>query len=389
MSTPAETGPRQDKPEDRRMGLGKYVKRMSSVFKREKSSKSLVGVGATPPPAPSASASSSSSSSVPRAAAPAAPAAAAQDGQPPPVTEAQVDPSTAPPAQPTTSSTSTAPPTKQLDRHAMQQERARALFAKYGLTLEAHDWITPSAPNPTVQRVEKAIRMRVHRSCHRCGTMYGTDKTCQQCEHKRCKKCPRYPKKKAAGDKDKDKEKEKDKEKDPVEKVKRRKVLTITTRSGTELAYQPPKQRIRRTCHKCQALFSPSTATVCDSCHHVRCTQCPREPAKLTKWPAGYPGDAEPDSDSEVEKQLERFRRTWRKPRTRVRWQCEKCYSLFPNHSPQCPGCGHERCDNCTRSPTKKTKNEEQFDPHIVAAVEAKLRAFTVDDSQTSGAEAI
>lgn len=364
--------------------MGKYVKRMSSVFKREKSSKSVVvatagGVGA----GAGAGVGSVGGGSVAAAAAPAtplppAPSSAAQMEQPrrkEEVAEEQVAP-----AVPLTV-TVTAPAPKQLDRNAMQQERARALFAKYGLTLEARDWIAPSVPCPTVQRVEKAIRMRVHRSCHRCGTMYGADKTCQQCEHKRCKKCPRYPKKKMAGDKDKDK--------DAIDKVKRRKVLTITTRSGTELAYQPPKQRIRRTCHKCETLFSPSTATVCDSCKHVRCTNCPREPAKLTKWPAGYPGDVEPDSDSEVEKQLEKFRRTWRKPRTRVRWQCENCYSLFLNHSPQCPGCGHERCENCTRSPAKKIKNEEQFDPHIVAAVEAKLRALTVDDSQTSGSEAI
>jgi hypothetical protein len=37
MSTPAESGAAEG---DRRMSLGKYVKRMSSVFKREKSSKS-------------------------------------------------------------------------------------------------------------------------------------------------------------------------------------------------------------------------------------------------------------------------------------------------------------------------------------------------------------
>lgn len=225
----------------------------------------------------------------------------------------------------------------------MQQERARVLFAKYGLKLETHEWITAPTSGPPVERVEKAIRMRVHRSCHRCGTIYGSDKVCLQCEHKRCKKCPRYPRKKT--------QEEKLKEKDNTDKPKRKKVLTITTRGGNELAYQPAKQRVRRTCHKCENLFSNPADTTCDQCHHVRCTKCPREPAKLTKWPAGYPGDVEPDSDSEVEKQLEKFRRTWRKPRARVRWECEKCHNLFLNGSPQCPGCGHERCDKCTRSP--------------------------------------
>jgi hypothetical protein len=39
MSAPAGTGTAEVKNGDRRMSLGKYVKRMSSVFKREKSSK--------------------------------------------------------------------------------------------------------------------------------------------------------------------------------------------------------------------------------------------------------------------------------------------------------------------------------------------------------------
>lgn len=225
----------------------------------------------------------------------------------------------------------------------MQQERARALFAKYGLTLESHEWTATSASAPLVPRVEKAIRMRVHRSCHRCGTLYGHEKVCLQCEHKRCKKCPRYPKKKTPD--------EKSKEKEITEQPKKKKVLAITTRSGNELVYQPAKQRVRRTCHKCENLFVPSTATTCESCKHIRCTKCPREPAKRSKWPVGYPGDVEAESDEEMVEQLEQFRRIWRKPRRIVRWECEQCHNLFRQGSPQCSGCGHERCDRCTRSP--------------------------------------
>ncbi|KAH7394901.1 hypothetical protein DE146DRAFT_616112 [Phaeosphaeria sp. MPI-PUGE-AT-0046c] len=263
----------------------------------------------------------------------------------------------------------------------MQQERARALFAKYGLSLDSHDWIAAPAPMPAVQRVEKAIRMRVHRSCHRCGTIYGSDKNCSQCEHPRCKKCPRYPKKKLTVNKEK--------ELTSDDKPRKKRVLTVTTRAGNELAYQPSKQLVRRTCHKCETVFVPTTATICENCRHIRCTKCPREPAKLQKWPSGYPGDAEADSDSEVEKQLEKFRRTWRKPRQRVRWECEKCQTAFISGSPQCPGCGHERCDKCVRSPIKKLKEEKVYDPRLVAAVEAKLRALDVDsDALSEGIQA-
>jgi len=258
----------------------------------------------------------------------------------PPATEPSAPVSTVTKPPPTPAGT-----TRYIDRHALQQERARALFAKYGLTLESHDWIATPASMPAVERVEKSIRMRVHRSCHHCGTIYGSEKVCLQCEHKRCKKCPRYPKKKTpAGN-------EREKEKDTDEKPRKKRVLMVTTKAGNELAHQHPKQRIRRTCHKCETLFVPPTATICEQCRHIRCTKCPREPAKLQKWPAGYPGDLEADSDSEVEKQLEKFRRTWRKPRARVRWECDQCDSTFINGSPSCPGCGHERCDKCTRSP--------------------------------------
>ncbi|EUC27971.1 hypothetical protein COCCADRAFT_110344 [Bipolaris zeicola 26-R-13] len=357
MSTPPNP-PAQDKA---KTGLGKYVKRMSTVFKRDRSSKSQ-------PPATAPDAPSSSSAAAPQ-----------QQPQPPPQPQQQQklqdqQPSPAsPPPQPQQQEIPSS-----LDRNAMQQERARALFAKYGLTLESHEWIAAPGPMPPLQRVEKPIRMRVHRTCHRCGTLYGADRTCVQCEHRRCKKCPRFPKKKTP--------EEKQAEKDAPDQPKRKRMLTIRTRAGDELVYQPTKQRIRRTCHKCATVFVPAQAVICQNCHHARCTKCPREPSKLTKWPAGYPGDAEADSETEVDRQLETFRRTWRKPRTRVRWQCEKCNSLFQNHQPQCPGCGHERCDQCTRSPVKKPNKSDQFDAQVVAAVEAKLRAMGVDDEGLSSA---
>jgi hypothetical protein len=369
--------------------LGKYVKRMSSVFKREKSSKSVTqasSAAAAPPasheeqtqqpevdvPTKEEQVEVVGGDVVPEEGAP-EPAKAESIRQEHPTGE----PAAIPTAAELTPTTSIQPPapiasTPVLDRNAMQQERARALFAKYGLTLESHEWVAASAPAPLVPRVEKAIRMRVHRSCHRCGTLYGHDKVCVQCEHKRCKKCPRYPKKKTPGDKGKETE--------AAEQPKRKKVLTLTTRSGNELAYKPATQRVRRTCHKCESLFTPPTAVTCEQCQHIRCTKCPREPAKLNKWPTGYPGDAQAESDEEVEKQIQNFRRIWRKPRRIVRWECEQCHSLFRQGSPQCPGCGHERCDQCTRSPVKKPSKEETFDPAVVAAVEAKLRALGVDD---------
>lgn len=151
-------------------------------------------------------------------------------------------------------------------------------------------------------------------------------------------------------------------------------------KTGNELVYQHAKQRVRRTCHKCETMFIPPTSTICENCRHIRCTKCPREPAKPNKWPHGYPGDVDYDEDSDIEKELARVRRTWRKPRIRVRWECEGCNSLFHEGSAQCPGCGHERCEKCKRTPLKKVKMEPEFDPDIVRAVEEKLKALVVHE---------
>lgn len=364
MSTAASapTADAKDPQEaNHRKSLGKYVKRMSSVFKREKSSKSK-------PTSPTTPTTPASATAVPAVIEEDTGAAAVYVLLPYPRTQTILSyivltiSLNSPTAEPThiaphehaaaastdVSNPADPPIITTLQRSALQQERARALFAKYGLTLESHEWIAAPALPVNVQRIEKPIRMRVHRTCHRCGTTYGADKQCAKCEHKRCKKCPRYPKKKT-----------------PLEKAqaqaqeaatakalpKKKRVLTVPARGGGELAYQPAKQRVRRNCHKCQALFVPPTATICESCRHIRCTKCPREPAKLNKWPNGYPGDVEYDSDTELERELERSRRIWRKPRTRVRWECEQCNTTFLDGSPQCPGCGHEKCEKCLRKP--------------------------------------
>ncbi|KAF4312892.1 hypothetical protein GTA08_BOTSDO11771 [Botryosphaeria dothidea] len=355
MSSPSE----ETRPEalhERRQSIGKYVKRLRTVLKRGNSSKERV-------PA----------------------AAASSETKPEPATSTSAaEPKPEP--KPVTSTTGQV----SYPRSAAQQERARALFAKYGLTLEAHEWITTGTANENVQRVEKPIRMRVHRQCHRCQTTFGADRVCQKCEHTRCKKCPRYPAKKegetataaaaaavapsAA--------------KIGTKPAKKQEYLTIKSRTGgPDLERRPPKQRVRRHCHKCQNLFVPATATVCTHCQHPRCTKCPRDPAKKKKWPDGYPGDV-PGSDTETDAEglpaHQRPERIWRKPRMRIRWSCEQCNSLFMEKAKTCGNCGHERCQSCVRIPPKKVRKEP--DPAVLRSVEEKLARFKMEDT-LSGTE--
>lgn len=154
-------------------------------------------------------------------------------------------------------------------------ERAQALFKKHGLDVKPSD--LPLSTIPASERVQKDIRMRVHRSCHKCDTAYGPDKTCQQCGHRRCKNCPRHPLKKS---KDKGKEKLTAKPGPPGYKKRRGDIMYGITipgrRGGQDLVHKPARQRVHRICHRCDTDFAREK--VCASCKHQRCKKCPRNP---------------------------------------------------------------------------------------------------------------
>jgi len=244
-------------------GLDRLVKRMKTVFRRKKSKPDTTSTAAP---------------------------AAGGSGTPAPAASAE---------KPTTATATEVPATAQKrpeNRIATQRERAQALFAKYGLELRDDEWIV-STVSP-MERVEKPIRMRVRRQCHKCQTTFGADKACSNCNHHKCKDCPRIPPKKnknkgkatiAAAAVDADKAKAKRKEQQYT--------LTIPSKTGgQDLVRKPLKQRTRRFCHKCNTIFLRN-ATECSECQHVRCKRCPRDPAKSKKWPDGYPGDVDPESD--------------------------------------------------------------------------------------------
>lgn len=176
------------------------------------------------------------------------------------------------------------------DYGVMQHEKARALFAKYGLTLEPGEWKSP--PEMPLQRVTQPIRMRVRRTCHRCQTTFGPEKVCVNCQHPRCKKCPRFP---PARSKD---------EAEPQLLMPKPKIAEIITRhraaqpisphiritgdpkapltkpsrtGGQDIVHKPVRQRVRRHCHRCGTLFI-SGSRECESCKHTRCKKCPRDP---------------------------------------------------------------------------------------------------------------
>jgi len=170
---------------------------------------------------------------------------------------------------------------KKVLRSQIQADRARRLGERFAIHIEPFE----IKDDREILRVEKPIRMRIHRTCHKCNTTFGASKVCIKCEHTRCKSCPRFPTKSSKSvSKDKGKGKENDKPVDFIEpdshwNLKEDYVLTMPSKKpGCQpLVRKLPKQRIRRNCHECQTLFVTKSKT-CANCGHVRCTECPRDP---------------------------------------------------------------------------------------------------------------
>ena len=304
-----------------------------------------------------------------------------------------------------------APPQPAMLSHwsVVQEEKARALFAKYGMTLEPGEWKSPN--DVTVQRVTKPIRMRVRRTCHRCQTTFGPDKLCVNCQHVRCKKCPRHPAAKSHDHGQQNTEAALKailaRKANPAMAATKRKEpkLTLPSRTGgQDLVRRPIVQRVRRTCHRCCVVFASGT-NECASCHHVRCKKCPRDPyvltprlcfdnrtdcsrPKLHKYPDGYPGDAEPP--------YEQPPRAWRKPRQRVRYTCHQCSTVYRSGEKVCSNCGQEKGPQTLRDPYglpsipspnwtrrltsyRPKKQRPEPDPAIVKQVEERLAKVKLD----------
>ena len=193
-------------------------------------------------------------------------------------------------------------------------------------------------------RIHKPIRMRVHRTCHRCKTTFGPDKTCPGCQHRRCTKCPRYPVKKPKKQKAEAStafvERRDSPEPPPPGPPKR------TKRDYTNV-HRPARPGVSRFCHKCETQFDLPNQSTCQNCGHNRCTRCLREPMKSKRWPDAYAAD---EFSEEGDKPIASDR-VYRKPKARVKWFCEKCGEGYLANSKSCEKCGHGRCQSCKRVP--------------------------------------
>lgn len=89
---------------------------------------------------------------------------------------------------------------------------------------------------------------------------------------------------------------------------------------------------------------------------------------KSDKHLEGYPGD--------TEETFPLAKREMRSIRTHVRWNCEKCETLFQDTEKTCGHCGHEKCDECPRQPPKTVKRT--LDDEAVKSVEERMKTLDV-----------
>ena len=169
---------------------------------------------------------------------------------------------------------------KRVMRSEIEAERNKKMAERFAITIEP----LSNKPDSEAFRVEKPVRMRIHRSCHKCNTTFGGSKICVKCEHPRCSKCPRFPLKKPEG-KGKSKAAAAAPKGDTIEADTwfglKEEVLVLTKPNpkpnGQPLVRKVPRQRVRRTCCKCQTLFATGVKN-CSDCQHSRCIDCPRDP---------------------------------------------------------------------------------------------------------------
>jgi len=318
MSSPAQEGPPVPKDKEKK-GLGKVLSRVRTVLKR--ADRRLSTFSAKGGPA--------------------------------------VGETSAAPAE-ATKKTDSGPEPEKIPRAQIFAERAKKLGELYGVELKPSDWHSSEGH---VLRVEKPIKMRVHRKCHVCNTSFGAGKECPSCKHPRCKQCPRVPPKRTEAEREESRKKRaailKERAENPPiipdwDTSDKKIVLKKPSKTGgQDLIHRKPRQRVRRNCCQCEKQFGAHVKT-CEGCSHIRCTDCPRDPSKKDKFPYGYPGDA---------------------PGTKMgHYQCHDCkttYSAPPSEDAACPQCKHRNCASCERLKPKKVEPEP--DPEVWKSLQARL----------------
>lgn len=257
---------------------------------------------------------------------------------------------------------------ERIPRAQIYSQRAQQLAERFGLDMDPHTWYQMDGH---VLRVNRSIRMRVHRTCHQCGSGLNQSGKCDSCKHSACGQCTYYPPKRSEAEKLASREK-----RDQILRERTANAMIVPDWNfnshdkvvlrrpgkpgGQELVYKKVRQRVRRTCCQCLEFDGLETSfqggkLSCPKCNHARCTDCPRDPPKKDKYPYGYPGDE--------------FG-----AKSIPHYKCHECYAKFPpgaKDGDTCPRCSHGKCNNCER--LRPQKVEPAPDPEVMRSVQEKM----------------
>ncbi|KAI2624827.1 hypothetical protein GGS21DRAFT_532306 [Xylaria nigripes] len=254
-----------------------------------------------------------------------------------------------------------------IPRIQIHEERAKKLAARFGLEIKPSEWHNTEGE---VYRVDKPVRMRIRRQCHRCQARFGAGNVCPSCQHNLCKQCTQNPPKRTEAEREANREKREaliQKNKDlapilPSYDYAPLPVLTRPRKAGTQdLVFKGrPRVRVRRYCHQCETLINSHGAQprTCEECGHKRCSDCPRYPEAKEAYPFGYPND---------------------KPGMKFKglFACHECktkYSPEAEEGAKCSACTHEKCARCLRIRPRKV--EPELDPDIMETLRLRVAAL-------------
>ncbi|KAI1820754.1 hypothetical protein F4861DRAFT_39673 [Xylaria intraflava] len=251
-----------------------------------------------------------------------------------------------------------------IPRIQIHEERAKKLGTRFGLEIKPSEWHSSEGD---VLRVDKPVRMRIHRQCHLCQSRFGTGNVCPSCQHTRCKQCTQNPGKRTEAERQINREKREaliQKHKDmapilPSYDYSPQIILTKPRKAGNQdLVFRGrPRMRVRRFCHNCEALINShgAQARICNECGHKRCADCPRYPDNKKSYPYGYPND-EPGS---------KFKGVF------ACHECKTKYSPEAADGTPCLKCAHEKCSQCPRIRPRKVDPEP--DPDVLEGLRVRM----------------
>lgn len=232
-------------------------------------------------------------------------------------------------------------------RTGLSEEKAKALFERYGLRYAAAKR-AQSEPPSKIRRVERPIRIRLHWTCEHCKTSFGHEKVCTSCGHSRCGDCVRSPPQRVLRLLEKSKQ---DKELQEIHEHAANASPEDDTVPGLSTTVLTEKVPVAPQPEASSATAQPT--------HEIHSKARPLRfiytihPAylggrvggiELYQQKPGQPQERKPGVPAPT------VQRVFKQPRQRVRWTCDRCDSLFIQRD-TCSNCHHQKCEDCIRQP--------------------------------------